>query len=230
MTLTAPPPSLEDFVKRVVSAASELGMEATARPDLLDRSFNGTFSQSTTLNPADLPAEAYAMVVGRYTVIFGILPEAPSLVAVRETLRKYRNQCVVARSYLSPNQSLDLQLMLVGPRGSERVKKWTFLGLFVERDDRVARKLAWLRPEDEMRDADSFPDFLKRTFLARPWREDRTELSEGQSLDLVDPETAGLPRSTAEEFDRIALQVDEDTPSDDIVEQLVRAWERREKA
>lgn len=230
MNLDLPPPSLQDFVRRVVLAASDLGMETKVRPDLLGRSFNGASSRSTTLNPSDLPAESHAIVVGRYTVIFGVLPETPSLPAVRDALRKYRNQCVVARSFLSSNESLDLQLMLVGPRGSERVKKWTFLGLVVERDDRVARKLAWLRPEDEVRDGDSFEDFLKRTFLARPWREDNTVLPEGQSLDLVDPAAAGLPRSTAEEFDRIALQVDDDTPPDEIVDQLVQAWERREKA
>ena len=102
--------------------------------------------------------------------MLGVLPETASIDAVRETLRRYRNQCVIARSFLSPNQVLDLQLMLVGPRGSERSAEWRSLALMVERDDRVARKLAWLRPEDPARDPESFADFLKRTFLARPWK------------------------------------------------------------
>ena len=102
------------------------------------------------------------------------------------------------------------------------------LGLFLERDDRVARKLAWLRPRDAARDDESFADFVRRTFLARPWEEDEKELREDRSLDLEEPTPAGLARSTAEEFDSIALEGDDERPAEEIVESLVRAWERRE--
>lgn len=228
MTFDALSPSLKDFVQRVLVAADGLSLATQARPELLGTGFSGSLSSSTSLKPTDLPTEAYGLEVGRYTVMFGTLPEVPSLPAIREALRLYRNQCIVARSFMSTNQVLDLHLMLVGPRGSEPIKNWQSLVLFVERDDRVARKLAWLRPEDEQRDDDSFADFLKRTFLARPWSQDQTALEQNQSLDLVDPTTVGLPRSTAESFDRIALAADDDTSADEIVDQLVRAWQRRE--
>lgn len=100
----------------------------------------------------------------------------------------------------------------------------------VERDDRVARKLAWLRPEDPRRDDESSADFLKRTFLARPWVH-----AEGQFEDVALDELSGtgatapgLPRTTADEWERIAL--DEKKSPDDIVTALVKAWERRGQA
>ncbi|MES0110031.1 ABC-three component system middle component 1 [Mesorhizobium sp. M0013] len=218
---------LEDFVLRVSKSAEALNLPLSEQARLAGRSFNGGSSPATTLDAGELPAEAHALRIGRYTVIFGTLPDTPTLPGVRETLRRYRNQCVVARSFLSPNESLDLQLFLVGPRGSEWERKWKSLGLFLERDDRVARKLAWLRPRDAVRDEDSFEDFIRRTFLARPWRDDHDSLRDNQSLDLDEPTPAGLPRSTAEEFDSIALESEGRAP-DEIVELLVRAWERRE--
>lgn len=221
---------LDDFVDRVRKAAELRGLETSEHPELAGNSFSGTSSKATTLEPGDLPSEARAFRIGRYTVIFGTLPDTPTLPIIREVLRRYRNQCVVARSFLSANKSLDLQLFLVGPRGSEWEKKWKSLGLYLERDDRVARKLAWLRPRDALRDDDSFSDFLRRTFLARPWQEDQDSLREDQPLDLDEPVSAGLPRTTAEEFDRIALDGDDDRSGDEIVDALVRAWERREIA
>ncbi|MHC2722451.1 ABC-three component system middle component 1 [Bradyrhizobium diazoefficiens] len=218
---------LENFVQRVSRAAEERKLPVSEQLRLVGRSFNGGSSAATTLEPGELPAEARALKIGRYTVIFGTLPDTPTLPGVRETLRRYRNQCVVARSFLSANESLDLQLFLVGPRGSEWERQWKSLGLFLERDDRVARKLAWLRPRDPARDDDSFDEFTRRTFLARPWEEDDDELRGDQSLDLEQPAPSGLPRNTAEEFDRIALESD-GRSAEEIVEALVRAWERRE--
>ncbi|MBP2463942.1 MULTISPECIES: hypothetical protein [unclassified Rhizobium] len=219
--------SLEDFIKRVCRAARSCSLDVSERPSLTGRTFSGGSSQATTLEASELPSDAQALSVGRYTIIFGSLPDIPTLPGVRETLRRYRNQCVVARSFLTTNQSLDLQLFLVGPRGSEWERKWNSLGLYLERDDRVARKLAWLRPRDAARDDDSFADFQRRTFLARPWKEDNPEFRDNQPLDLDEPAIAGLPRTTAEEFDRIALDGDDDRPADEIVEALVRAWEQR---
>ena len=110
---------LEEFVQRVREAADRRKLPISERPRLAGPSFNGGSSAATTLEAGELPAEARALKIGRYTVILGTLPDAPTLPGVRETLRRYRNQCVVARSFLSANESLDLQLLLVGPRGSE---------------------------------------------------------------------------------------------------------------
>ena len=97
----------------------------------------------------------------------------------------------------------------------------------VERDDRVARKLAWLRPEDEKRDEESFDDFLKRTFLARPWVHDEGKFEDAALDELSGGEasTQGTPRTLADEWERIAL--DEKKSPDDIVTALVKSWGRR---
>jgi len=223
-------PGLADFADRLRKAALALDLKAEDRAELSSSTFNGGSTKSTSLSPTDLPAESHAMRIDRFNVVLGVLPDVPTIEAVLETLRRCRNQCVVARSYLGTNETLDLQLMLLGPRSSERQEAWRALALMVERDDRVARKLAWLRPEDAQRDEESFAEFLKRTFLARPW-----EHAEGQFEDAALDEMSGtgatapgLPRTIADEWERIAL--DEKKAPDDIVAALVKAWERRGQA
>jgi hypothetical protein len=223
-------PGLADFANRLSMAALALHLKVQDRPELASATFNGGSSKSTSISPTDLPAESHAIRIDRFNIVLGMLPDIATLEAVRETLRRCRNQCVVARSYLGTNETLDLQLMLLGPRSSERQEAWRALALMVERDDRVARKLAWLRPEDEKRDEESFTDFLKRTFLARPWVHDEGKF-EDAALDALsgsDASTQGLPRTLADEWERIAL--DEKKNPDDIVSALVKAWERRGQA
>lgn len=220
-------PGLVDFAHRLRTAAAGLDLTVEDRPELASSTFNGGSTKSTSLSPTDLPAECYAIRISRFNVVLGVLPEIATLEAVRETLRRCRNQCVVARSYLGANETLDLQLMLLGPRASERQEAWRALALMVERDDRVARKLAWLRPEDELRDEESFAEFLKRTFLARPWDHEEGEF-EDAALDELSgsgASTPGLPRTLADEWEHIAL--DEKKSPEDIVTALVKAWERR---
>jgi hypothetical protein len=223
-------PGLADFADRLRNAAVKLGLAVEDRPGLASATFNGGSSKSTTLSPTDLPAESHAIRIDRFNIVLGILPDVAAIEAVRETLRRYRNQCVIARSFLGTNETLDLQLMLLGPRASERQEAWRAMALMVERDDRVARKLAWLRPEDRLNDEESFADFLKRTFLARPWLH-----AEGQFEDVALDELSvtgaiapGLPRTTAYEWERIAL--DEKKTPDDIVAALVKSWGRRGQA
>ncbi len=223
-------PGLAKFADRLCAAAIALHLTVEMRPELASATFNGGSSKSTSISPADLPAESHGIRIARFNVVLGVLPDIATLEAVRETLRRYRNQCVVARSYLGINETLDLQLMLLGPRSSERQDAWRALALLVERDDRVARKLAWLRPEDEKRDDESFAEFLKRTFLARPWMHDEGKFDDAALDELSGGEasTQGLPRTLAEEWGRIALD-DKKTP-DDIVTAVVKAWERRGQA
>lgn len=224
---TAISPALGDFAERLRAAARALGLSVEDRTELAGTCFSGGSTASTSLSPSDLPNESHAIKIARFNIVLGVLPDIAALEAVRETLRRYRNQCVVARSYLNPNETLDLQLMLLGPRSSERQDSWRALALMVERDDRVARKLAWLRPEDAQRDEESFAEYLKRTFLARPWIRQTGEF-EDVALDQLSARgatTPGLPRSTAEEWERIAL--DERKNPDQIVTALIKAWERR---
>jgi hypothetical protein len=99
----------------------------------------------------------------------------------------------------------------------------------VERDDRVARKLAWLRPEDPQQDDESFANFQRRTFLARPWlhAEGQFEDAELDKLSATGAIMPGPPRAIADEWERIALN--ENKSPDDIVAALIKVWERREQ-
>jgi len=223
-------PGLGDFAARLREAALALKLKVEDRPELASSTFNGGSTKSTTLSPTDLPAECHAIRIDRFNIVLSVLPDMPAMEAVLETLRRCRNQCVVARSYLGTNETLDLQLMLLGPRASERQEAWRALALMVERDDRVARKLAWLRPEDSLRDEESFADFLKRTFLARPWVHPEGQFEDAALDELSGTGTTqqGLPRTIADEWERIAL--DDKKSPDDIVTALVKAWERRGQA
>jgi hypothetical protein len=216
------------FVTSLRGAAHGLDLKSVDNADLAGTTFRGgDASTSTKLNPSELPSVKQGMRVGRYAVVIGVLPDTPTVEAVRETLRRYRNQCVVARSYLSANEALDLQLMLVGPRGSEQNAEWRSLALMVERDDRVARKLAWLRPVDMERDGESFAEFLKRTFLARPWQyEGKFSVAGLDRLNAADGTgDSGVPRSTADEWEAIALKPEENPAK--VVDALIAAWQRR---
>jgi hypothetical protein len=223
-------PGLADFADRLRRAALALDLKVEDRAELASSTFNGGSAKSTSLSPTDLPAESHAIRIGRFNIVLSALPDVPTMEAVLETLRRCRNQCVVARSFLGTNETLDLQLMLLGPRSSERQEAWRALALMVERDDRVARKLAWLRPEDAQRDEESFADFLKRTFLARPWvhAEGHFEDAALDELSGTSATAPGLPRTIADEWERIAL--DEKKSADDIVAALVKAWARRGQA
>jgi len=216
------------FESSIRSAASALGLEVSVDPKLVTSEFRGGDRvASSKLNAIDLPQVKGGLRIGSYSVVLGVLPDSRTADAVRETVRRYRNQCVVARSFLSANEALDLHLMLIGPRGSENDTEWQALGLMVERDDRVARKLTWLRPSDIADDRSSFAGFLKRTFLARPWSSDE-RFSRG-ALDMLnaarDPNDLNVPMKTAAEWEAIALGSDENPTT--LVEAIVEAWKRR---
>ncbi len=205
-----------------------VGLELTVQtaPQLASTVFRGGDAHTAAkLEPSELPNVVRAVHIGRYAILLGLLPEVASAEAVNETLRRYRNQCVIARSYLTPNEALDLQLFLVGPRGSERKSDWQPLALVIERDDRVARKLVWLRPSEPEAEEASFADFIKRTFLARPWQHDA--MFTMAALDNLNRAAAigEVPRDTVGEWVQLALTRREDPLS--LVEGLVDAWAKR---
>ena len=222
---------LEEVCRRLKSVAANVGLLAVDAPDLASTVFRGgDGSEAARLRPSDLPHPVRALRIGRYAVVIAMLPAQASVEAVNETLRRFRNQCVVARSYLSTIEALDLQGILVGPRGSEPIDDWRPLSLLVERDDRVARKFAWLRPADEAADDASFSDLVKRTFLARPWINDATFTM--AALDNLNRAAAmwdtTVSRDTVDEWVRLSLEPSDD--ADTLVEGLVATWSRRGKA
>jgi hypothetical protein len=216
-----------DWVQAALTtAAVAVDLVVDPAPQLTSAVFRGgEAAVAAKLDVSDLPAAVRGLRVGRYAVLLGLLPEIPSSEAVVETLRRYRNQCVIARSYLTPNEALDLQLFLIGPRGSEPLDNWQSLALSVERDERVARKLAWLRPAQPSADEASFADFLKRTFLARPWKHQAVFTM--AALDNMNKIAAvgDVPRNTVGEWILLALTQRSD-PSK-LVEGLVDAWSKR---
>lgn len=220
--------TLDRLHTRLTAVAAEVNLPAVDAPELTTNVFlGGGGVEAARLEPGDLPRPVRALRLGRYAVVLAMLPDQASLEATTECLRRFRNQCVVARSYLSANEALDLQGILVGPRGSEPVDDWRPLALLVQRDDRVARKFAWLRPADEAADEASFEDLIKRTFLARPWINDATFTM--AALDNLNRAAAmwdtTVPRDTVDEWVKLSLapRVDADT----LVQGLVDTWARR---
>jgi hypothetical protein len=206
--------------------AAKIGLSVKAAPELASQAFEGgQDSPSARLEGRDLPSMVRGLRLGRYSVLLGLLPESPREDEIVETLRRFTNQCVVARSHLPSNAALDLQLILVGPRGSEPSDPWHALALMVERDERVARKLVWLRPAEAAKDAESFDDFNKRTFLARPWEHEG--LFSMAPLDNISrAATEGeVPRTTAGEWIKLATEIQSDPAT--LVDGLVVAWARR---
>lgn len=221
-------PTLENLQSWLAGAAEKVGLSAVDAPELTGNIFmGGDATASARLAASELPSPVRALRIGRYTLLLAMLPQEPSLGAVNEALRRFRNQCVVVRSFLSANEVLDVQGILVGPRGSERVDDWGALALLVERDDRVARKFVWLRPADEAADHESLADLVKRTFLARPWVNDSTFTM--AALDNLNRAAAmwdaSVPRDTVDEWVKLSLGPRDD--ADGLVDGLVAAWSRR---
>lgn len=218
--------ALETGEQLLVKYAISLGLNVEAKPGFAGQVFSGgSETSSARLEPADLPNHVRGLQVGRYAVLLALLPEVPDDDDVVEVVRRVRNQCVVARSHLSSAASLDLHAILIGPRGSEGVDRWKALALIAERDERVARKLVWLRPVDVSADEQSFADFAKRSFLARPWV--TGAIFSMAPLDNVGRLAAfeGVPLNTAGEWIRFASNPDLDP--DLLVDQLVVSWKRR---
>jgi hypothetical protein len=225
---------LNKFMQRLIMTAQNLmatdnrSYNIESKPEFVGLAFNCGATAVTMLSVSELPEECLGLTISHFPLILGVLPDSPIKEAVQESVRRYRNQCVVAKSYLSPSQSLDLQLMLLGPRGSDTDSNWDSLAKLVERDDRVARKLIWLMPENPERDLESFNQFIKQTFLARPWR-GTSKFGDVELDKLSDAEAKGdgLPRGTVTAFEKIAL--DEEKTPDEIVDALVKAWKTRNK-
>lgn len=215
------------WVAEALSAhANDAGLEAKEAPRLVADTFDGGRGEpSASLEARDLPLMRRGLSVGRYAVVLGLLPEAVDERELANTMRQHRNQCVVARSTLQPNAALDLLLIMVGPRGSEGKDAWRAIALGVERDDRVARKLVWLRPDDSRADTASFDAFAKRTFLARPWATPaRFSIASLDDIAAI-VDASGVARDTAGKWNRLAVERGDEP--DALVEGLVEVWAER---
>ncbi|WP_421933605.1 ABC-three component system middle component 1 [Phenylobacterium sp.] len=231
MTSSSPLEELNELAARLAAAAESVGFSPVAAVELERDVFKGGEGTDVARLPAtDLPDTVRALSFGRYMFILGLLPVEPSPASIADCVRRFRNQCVVARSYLTPNQALDLQGLLMGPRASEPSDEWRAMSLMVERDDRVARKFVWLRPTNPEGDDISFADLLKRTVLARPWISGATfTMAALDNLNRVAAESqAAVPRDTVDRWVSLSLTVKDDP--DKLVEELIKAWNERGSA
>lgn len=224
---SSPAQEVLDAGERLLTeSATRLGLAFESKPEFAGQAFcGGDGTPSARIESSDLPNHVRGYQVGRYAVLLTLLAEAPDQAGIGEVVRRVRNQCVVARSFLAPAAALDLNAIMIGPRGSEVDDRWKALARIAERDERVARKFVWLRASEPCADEQSFDDFTKRSFLARPWN--TNAIFSMASLDNVSRALAfeGLPSDTAGEW--IELASDPGTEPDVLVEQLVASWKRQ---
>jgi hypothetical protein len=131
----------------------------------------------------DLPKTMTGARFDGTPVLLGTLgsqPTEPDAADLRDALRRYRNQATIARSWLGA-EAQDLQLFLIGPPGSAEAASWRDAATEIEADERVCRKLVWLPSSDPT--CDTAAAFLRRTFLAAPWRGTRVDAA--PQLDLM---------------------------------------------
>lgn len=219
------------FTARLFATAKALDLQSSENEALASATFRGgENSENAEIQAVDLPTKVRAVTLGRHSVLLGELPSHPSKGSIEDVLRRFRNQAVIARSYLTANQALDLQVFLIGPPGSELNDEWATLGLLIERDEKVARKLAWLRPADATNDDKSYDDFIGRTFLAQPWAYDGVfTVADLDSLTRIPELSDGsLPRNTAEKWVRLTSTYHDDAAS--LVDSLIEAWQDRGKS
>jgi hypothetical protein len=218
------------FSEKLAVTAQASGLLVEHHEALASSVFRGgTKQESAQIQSIDLPTRVTAVKLGRHSVLLGELPASPSTEAIEDLLRRFRNQAVIARSYLNANEALDLQVFLVGPLGSEASDKWSTLALLIERDEKVARKLAWLRPEKSVNDEKSYREFIGRTFLAQPWIYDHEFVTadlDGLSR-IPELSDASLPRNTAQAWVQLTFQHHDDAVT--LVDSLIEAWSKRGK-
>lgn len=219
--------NLDRLRDRVAAAAQAIGFEPVEVPAMTGRAFKGGDGiESATLSASDLPTETRALRFDRYTFLLAVLPDEPALAGVEEAIRRFRNQCVVARSFLSANQALDLQGILMAPSGSDQDDDWKAVSLMVERDDRVVRKFVWLRPKSESEEDASFEALLRRSALARPWDSDAEfTMAALDNINKLVAETSAVQRDLMDDWIRLALE-DNGNP-DELVDQLIEAAKAR---
>lgn len=208
-----PTTSRDSIADLLFAAAAELG--ATVEPlaqQLVGPKFNSEVLSevatklSMNSQGGALPPSVTAAKLDGIPVLMGELSGAPIRGSVEPQLRRYRNQALIARSWLG-SEAPNLQLFLAGPVGALSDSKWRQLAAEIEADDRTCRKLVWLfESAPSVREAQGF---LERTFIASPWP---TE-SQRVKLDVV--ADYSLPKGWEEALDDASLD------NDGLVERLI---------
>lgn len=163
----------------------------------------------------DLPTLVRGYRFDGKPILFGDLSEAKNRRELHDLLRRYRNQALIARSWVG-NEATSLSLFLVGPLGSKDDQDWNDWALEIELDEKVCRKIVWLLPASPT-DQDA-REFLQGTALAQPWKHHESIAAE--KLDsLAELE---LPEQWLEIFQNESLG------PDDVVRELIEASMKEE--
>lgn len=221
--------ALERMFEFLRDAAHREGLPFLQRADLASTTFRGIDENAQGIDPIDLPQDVMGISLGRCPIVLGELPAAPDGRLLQAAMRRYRNQAVVARSFLQPSQTCDLHLILAAPSGALHVDEWQQEAGAIERDERVCRKLVWLRSADPAQDEATFLSLLDRTFLARPWRQ--SSASASAELDHLSRFVAtgagsGLASRVVSEWIALGRLTDEEHDNDALVLELVSAYQR----
>ena len=163
-------PNLADLL---LQAAERIGAHvADSAIELVGGRFNSEVlseaasRSSITRHDNDLPKSVCGARIDDIPVLIGELSGTALRASIEPQLRRYRNQAIIARSWLA-FEAPNLQLFLIGPPGALSRSEWRQLAAEIEADDRTCRKLVWLY--DQTPTVDDAEAFLARTFVARPW-------------------------------------------------------------
>lgn len=161
------------FADLLLQAAGRIGARVADGPaELVGSRFNSEVlseavsGSSIARHDNDLPRAVRAARIDDIPVLMGELSGTALRASIEPQLRRYRNQAIIARSWLAA-EAPNLQMFLIGPPGAYSRSDWRQLAAEIEADDRTCRKLVWLF--DQAPTLDDAEAFLTRTFVARPW-------------------------------------------------------------
>ncbi|PMS32806.1 hypothetical protein B0G57_1212 [Trinickia symbiotica] len=199
------------FADLLLQAAERIGARvADGAVELVGNRFNSEFLSeavsSIKRHDDDLPKAVRVARIDDIPLLIGELSGTALRASIEPQLRRYRNQAIIARSWLAA-EAPNLQLFLIGPRGAFSRSDWRQLASEIEADDRTCRKLVWLF--DQAPTVDDAEAFLTRTFVARPWPTQQQQVL----LDTV--ASYALPDGWEEAVD------DKDLDFDGLVEALI---------
>ncbi|MBR9779729.1 MAG: hypothetical protein GYB52_08065 [Rhodospirillales bacterium] len=153
--------SLEKFCDELISTSRALGWKTKPMPDYASKQFKGREGTADVV----LPGKVVGLQLGDYPVLAGEI-DLRETDQVKQAIKQFHNQVVIARSYMEANQVINTHLILRGTVIDE-ASDWRVLIDLIERDEAVCRKLVWTAGDKE---GFSCAELISRTFLARPWR------------------------------------------------------------
>jgi len=162
-----------EFADLLLRGAGRVGaLVADGPAELVGSRFNSeVLSEAASVSSIarhgnDLPRAVRATRIDDIPVLIGELSGTALRASIEPQLRRYRNQAIIARSWLAA-EAPNLQMFLIAPPGAYIRSDWRQLAAEIEADDRICRKLVWLF--DQTPTLDDAEAFLTRTFVARPW-------------------------------------------------------------